>query len=154
MFRSIGFQNTADDISSGRLHFWGVAWKIFLAHPILGCGMDAFGVAFTAFDTNNGTYRVEQAHNEYLQSLADGGIVGFALVLAFIGLQIWAGLKRITTEPDQTLRGIRFGALAGCVGIFVHSMFDFPLRTAANAFFFLLVAAIAVAPVRRDDHLA
>lgn len=148
LLRGIGFANTADDVSSGRLHFWSVAWDIFMANPVFGAGLDAFGVAFTRFDTRNGMFRVEQAHNEYLQMLADGGIIAFALVAAFLVLLAKSSLKRIRNCTDAFQRVSIIGALAGCAGIFVHSFFDFPLRTAGNAYFFLLVAAVAVINVQ------
>lgn len=147
LMRGIGFAQTSDDISSGRLHFWSVAWQIFTANPIIGAGLDAFGVAYTRFDTEGGLYRVEQAHNEYLQMLADGGIIAFGLMIAFIVLVVRKGIRRIRTERNSFIRTTTIGCLAGCVGIFVHSLFDFPLRTAGNAYCFLLVVAIMLAPV-------
>lgn len=144
LLRGIGFTNTSDDVSSGRLHFWSVAWDIFTANPLIGAGFDAFAVAFTRYDTGNGMFRVEQAHNEYLQMLADGGIVAFLLVIAFIVLLAKRGYGRIRHSTDAFQRMSAIGALAGCAGIFVHSFFDFPLRTAGNAYFFFLVAAVAV----------
>jgi O-antigen ligase len=62
-------------VTSGRSHFWGVAWQVFLANPIIGAGLDAFGVAYPKYDNWNGQFRVEQAHNDYLQILADAGIL-------------------------------------------------------------------------------
>jgi O-antigen ligase len=150
MLRGFGVENAAEDISSGRFHFWTVAWKIFLAHPVIGAGLDAFGVAFTRFDTRSGLFRVEQAHNEYLQMLADGGIVGFGLTIAFIFLLVRRTLARIREESNPFLRTTIIGGLAGCVGIFVHSMFDFPLRTVGNAFVFLLIVGLILAPVRSE----
>ena len=85
LLRSIGFANP-DDVSSGRIHFWTIAVKIFFDYPILGAGLDAFGVAFTRYDTWHGAFRVEQAHNEYLQILADAGVAGFLCVAAFVYL--------------------------------------------------------------------
>jgi len=151
LLRGVGFQNTSDDVSSGRLHFWSVAVKIFMANPIFGAGFDAFGVAFTKFDTRNGLLRVEQAHNDYLQTLADGGVLGFACVVGFIVLFVRKCLAGISNSVDAFGRVTIIGALAGCVGIMVHSFFDFPLRTAANAFFFLLTAAIAVVQVSKKN---
>lgn len=147
VLRGFGIENQSADISSGRYHFWSVAWKIFLANPILGAGMDAFGVAFTRFDTQSGIYRVEQAHNDYLQMLADGGIVGFGLAIAFVSILVKRAVTRIREESAPFLRTTIIGGLAGCVGIFVHSMFDFPLRTVGNAFVFLLVIGVMLAPV-------
>jgi O-antigen ligase len=150
ILRGIGLQNPTDDISSGRFHFWSIAWKIFLANPIIGTGFDSFAMAFTRFDTESGTFRVEQAHNEYLQMLADGGIVAFLITISFIVLLVRKALIRIREESDDLVRTTVIGGLAGCIGIFVHSIFDFPLRTAGNAYVFLLVIAVMLAPVAKS----
>ncbi len=147
LLRGVGIQNASDDISSGRFHYWSVAWQIFLANPFLGTGFDSFAMAFTRFDTQSGTFRVEQAHNDYLQMLSDGGIIAFLITIGFIGLLVRKALKRIREESDDLVRTTVIGGLAGCVGIFVHSLFDFPLRTAGNAYVFLLVVAVMFAPI-------
>lgn len=148
LFRGIGAASTGADISTGRLHFWSVALKIFFANPILGAGLESFGVAFTRYDTWSGQFRVEQAHNEYLQTLADAGIAGAICLVAFIVLFFRKGLAVIASSDG--FRGeAATGAVAGCLGVLVHSFFDFPLRTPSNAFFFLIlcsVATVAVAP--------
>lgn len=144
--RGIGL-TTHTDVSSGRLHFWSVGWQIFLSYPIIGAGLDAFGTAFPLYDTWNGNFRVEQAHNEYLQILADAGILGFLCIAAFIFLLFKQGLQKIGTEHSHFRRSVAIGALAGCFGILIHSFFDFPLRTSANAFFFLLFAVFAAASI-------
>ena len=92
----------------------------------------------------NGLLRVEQAHNDYLQALADGGLLAFAAVIAFIYFLFRKGLKTIAETSDRLDRGIAIGALAGRAGILTHSFFDFPLRTPANAFFFLILVSLAV----------
>ena len=148
LIRSIGLSG-AEDITSGRTHFWKIAFRIFLDHPIAGAGLDAFGVAFTRYDTWPGVFRVEQAHNDYLQTLADAGLIGFACICGFIFLLFRKGLASIANAHDDYRRTAAIGALAGCFGILIHSFFDFPLRTPANAFFFLTLAAIAVSRVRR-----
>jgi len=150
MLRGLGILNPTDDISSGRFHFWAIAWKIFLANPIIGTGFDSFAMAFTRFDTQSGMFRVEQAHNEYLQMLADGGIVAFLITISFIVLLVRKALIRIKEESDDLVRTTVIGGLAGCIGIFVHSLFDFPLRTAGNAYVFLLVIGVMFAPVAKS----
>jgi hypothetical protein len=54
------------------------------------------------------------------------------------------GISAINNQRDRLLRSIVTGAFAGCLGILVHSFFDFPLRTTANAFFFLLLVVLVV----------
>jgi len=143
ILRGIGLQQNQADITSGRLHYWNVGLQIFPANPILGAGFDAFGIAFTRFDSTNGLYRVEQAHNDYLQMLADAGILGFACVAAFIYLFFKRSRSVIVGSADAFRRGTAAGASAGCFGILVHSFFDFPLRTPSNTFFFLLLVVLA-----------
>jgi O-antigen ligase len=147
LLRGIGLGAATDDVSSGRFHFWSVAFQIFLSHPFIGAGLDAFGVAFTQFDTRNGMFRVEQAHNEYLQMLADGGILGFACVAVFILLLIKRGLAQVTAAKNRIDVGVRLGAWAGCIAVLIHSLFDFPLRTQANAYIFLLLVVVALTNV-------
>lgn len=146
LLRGTGVNRADVDISTGRFHFWPIAIKIFLEHPIFGAGFDSFGVAFTKHDTWNGFLRVEQAHNEYLQTLADSGVVGLICVVAFIFLLFRKGLAIILSQQGFR-KSAAVGALAGCFGILVHSFFDFPLRTHSNTFFFLMLAAIATVPI-------
>ena len=145
--RGIGLGSGDIDFSSGRLHFWGVALQIFLAHPILGAGLDSFAVAFTRYDSWSGLFRVERAHNDYLQILADAGIAGFACIASFIGLLFKKGLPIAANASSNYRRSAAHGALAGCFGVFIHSLFDFPLRTPANTFFLLIFAALATVSI-------
>ncbi len=142
LVRGVGLSNPSE-VSNGRFHFWQIAWQSFLNNPILGAGLDSFGTIFPHYDSWNGTLRIEQAHNDYLQMLADAGVLGFACIAAFIYLLFKKSLPVMGKASDHFGRGAATGALAGCVGILVHSFFDFPLRTPSNAFFFLVLTVIA-----------
>ena len=147
LLRGVGLQNAQADISNGRTHFWSVALKIFLDYPILGAGLNAFGTVFPQYDTQNGIFRVEQAHNDYLQMLTEAGILGFTCITAFIFLLFKKGVQTVSKTTDSFRRNTAIGALAGCFGILIHSFFDFPLRTPSNAFFFLILAVLATASI-------
>lgn len=151
LIRGVGLGG-GEDVSSGRFHFWSVAIRVFADHPILGAGLDAFGAAFTRYDSWNGVFRVEQAHNDYLQTLADAGVIGFACIAAFIYFLFRKGIAQATAATDSFQRSAVIGALAGCFGIVIHSFFDFPLRTPSNAFFFLLLTAVAVVRIAPKRH--
>jgi O-antigen ligase len=147
VLRGTGIQANQADFTNGRTHFWTVALQIFRDNPVIGAGLESFGVAFTKYDTWNGVYRIEQAHNDYLQILADGGILGLICVIAFIVLLFKQSLKLINQTSDSFRRNVAMGALAGCLGVMIHSFFDFPLRTNANMFFFLIMVTLAVVPI-------
>lgn len=139
--RFIGTVN-AEDPTTGRAHFWRGTLEIIGDHPIVGSGLGSFGVAYTLYDTRNGLFRLEQAHNDYLQILSDAGIIGGLLALAFFVLLFRTGFAR-TESLDPYRRGVATGALAGCFAVLIHSFFDFTLHTTANSLLFLTIAALA-----------
>lgn len=141
---------SAEDPTTGRGHFWNVTLDVIKAYPVVGSGLGSFSVIYTRYDTRNGYLRLEQAHNDFLQTLADGGIVGGALGLAFILILFRQGFTRRETE-DKFRRGVATGALAGCFAVLVHSFFDFTLHTTANALLFLILAALATLDSRVDQ---
>jgi O-antigen ligase len=150
--RLIGTAN-ADDPTTGRTHFWSVAVEVIKAYPIVGSGLGSFGVIYTRYDSRNGFYRLEQAHNDYLQILADAGIVGGILGLAFLAILFGHGFARRETD-DKFRRGVATGALAGCFAVLIHSFFDFTLHTTSNALLFLILAALATqdSRVNHESH--
>jgi len=147
--RMVGSVNT-DDPTTGRAHFWSVTVDIIKHHPWVGTGLGAFGVVYTSYDSRNGMYRLEQAHNDYLQVLSDGGIVGAVIGLFFVVSLFRMGFARRESRDDFR-RGVATGALAGCFAVLVHSFFDFTLHTPANALLFLMLAALATMNGRVED---
>ena len=139
--RLLGTPNAADP-TTGRTHFWSVTLDVIKAYPVVGSGLGSFSVIYTRYDSRNGFYRLEQAHNDYLQVLADGGMVGGILGLAFLMILFGKGFARRETD-DKFRRGVATGALAGCFAVLIHSFFDFTLHTTSNALLFLILAALA-----------
>ena len=139
-----------NDPTTGRSHFWSVTLQIIKAHPLIGTGLGAFGVVYTKFDTRNGLFRLEQAHNDYLQVLSDGGMIGAALALAFVGLLFYRAFVRAQSSDDFR-RGVALASLGGCFAVLVHSFFDFTLHTTSNALLFLVLAAMATLNGRVED---
>ncbi len=145
--RMVTWDYGSQDLGNGRTHFWSVAWQIFKDYPIIGSGLDSFGIAFPFYDTWNGQYRLEFAHNDYLQTLSDAGILGFLCVASFIYLLFKQSFRIIANADSHFLSNTAIGALAGCFGILIHSFFDFPLRTPSNSYFFLIFAVLATASI-------
>ncbi len=147
--RFVGTVNSADP-TTGRAHFWATTLHIIRDHPLLGVGLGAYGVAYTQYDTRNGLFRIEQAHNDYLETLANAGVVGAVLGLFFIVWLFRMGFARRETE-DNFRRGVTTGALAGCFAVLVHSFFDFTLHTTSNALLFLVAVALATTNARVEQ---
>jgi O-antigen ligase len=124
------------------VQFWQGTWEVVKHYPLMGAGLGAFSVVYTRYDVLNGATRLEQAHNDYLQILADAGIVGGLLGLLFLYALFRHGFSRINSQ-DKFRRGVAAGALAGCFAVLVHSFFDFSLHMTSNALLFLVLAALA-----------
>jgi O-antigen ligase len=139
-----------NDPTTGRTHFWAVTVEMIKAHPFVGTGLGAFGVIYTRFDSRNGLMRLEQAHNDYLQILSDGGIIGALLGLLFVVLLFRRAFQRMRSR-DVFRSGVALAALGGCFAVLVHSFFDFTLHTTSNALLFLVLAALATINGRVEE---
>ena len=135
---------TSGDLTTGRSNIWSVTLDVIQANLPFGAGLGAFGVAYTPHDTMSGLERVEQAHNDYLQVLADAGLVGLIIGLFFL-FRLFVSGRAATRIRNTYRRGIAFGALAGIFAILVHSIFDFVLHTTAVSVLFLVLMSLLIA---------
>jgi len=135
---------TSDNISSSRTQIWAVTLKVIGENLPFGAGLGAFAQAYTQFDPAGGYERVEQAHNDYLQIVADAGIVGLLIGALFLFWFFREGLRNAKVQ-NTFRRGVAVGAFAGCFAILVHSLFDFVLHITAVSVMFITLAAILVA---------
>lgn len=133
----------SEDLTTGRSNIWRVTVEVIRANLPLGAGFGAFGVAYTPHDSMSGLERVEQAHNDYLQVLADAGIVGLIIGVFFL-YQLFRTGRDVRSIENNFRRGIAVGALAGIFAILVHSVFDFVLHTTAVSVMFLILVAVLV----------
>lgn len=128
---------------SSRGWIWNDTWTMIKANPLFGVGIGAYETAFPIYTKSNGSLIVGQAHNDYLQVLADAGIVGALIAGWFIFLAIresWRG----TGLPDATLSSIALGSGAGVFALLIHSFVDFNLQLPSNILlFFILLAMLA-----------
>ncbi|MBX3283573.1 MAG: O-antigen ligase family protein [Acidobacteria bacterium] len=149
------FAETAEagDVTTDRLQIWTVTLKVIVAHLPFGAGIGAFGQAYTPFDTFNGLSRVEQAHNDYLQVLADAGLIGAVIAGGFL-YSVFVAIKRNTRVENGFRRGVAVGAAAGIFAVLVHSLFDFVLHTTAVTLMFLVLLSLLAATGREfeDDY--
>jgi O-antigen ligase len=95
-----------------------------------------------------------QAHNDYLQLAAEGGLlVGTPVLvtLAILGRRVWASLD--ARSGDARSSWIRVGAVAGLAGVAAQSLVEFSLQMPGNAALFVVLLAIAVhQPAVRPSH--
>lgn len=133
-----------------RRDIWNATVQMIKDYPLLGVGLGAFQFAYTRYDQSTGAQRVEQSHNDYLQILADAGLVGGVLMLIFVILLFARGFSAAGTH-DRKKRAIVIGALTGCFAIAVHSFVEFNLQVTSNAQLFLALASLATTERKRHS---
>lgn len=122
------------------------AIRIFLAHPTTGCGLGAFVDVFPQFDTAYDGRIVDHVHNDYLEALAEAGILGGLCGVIFLWLLYREARKNFAAEQRHFSHAMHAGAIAAVCGILLHSFVDFNLHIPANALLFLMQASIVASP--------
>jgi O-antigen ligase len=122
--------------SQDRAVEWSAALHQFESSPLFGVGPDRL----LHFHASDGTY-AHFAHNEYLQVLADGGLVGFALLIFAMGV-----LAKAVRRVDV----ISSCAVAALVCFAVGGVFDFDWHL---PFLGLLAGWIAGLSVKRTEEM-
>jgi hypothetical protein len=107
----------------------------------LGVGLGAFGTAYPIYNSQDGTILVEQAHNDYLQVVADAGIIGAVIALCFIFL-VARDIVRASRHVSRAMSGTALGAAGGMFALFIHSLFDFNFQIPSNALLFLVLTSV------------
>jgi O-antigen ligase len=88
------------------------------------------------------------AHNDYLEMLADTGVVGMALFVWMLVGVFRSGFSKVMDRDDEEGRLLTLAALTGIVGILIHSFIDFNLHIPANAALFFVLCAAVAAPFK------
>ena len=86
----------------------------------------------------------QEAHNDYLQLAAEGGMLLAVPIAAAVVLFVAAVRKRMREDADRMTSWIRFGALAGILAIAAQSAVEFSLQMPGNAAMFVVLAAISL----------
>ncbi len=140
-----------------RRNIWRDAAHIVSDFPLTGTGLNTFGTAMFQYQTSFPDQRVYEAHNDYLQLAAEGGLLLGVPIVATLIVFARAVARRFGAGEDDT-RGywIRVGAVVGLIAIAVQSIVEFSLQMPGNAALFVVLAAIALhrAPARASSRPA
>jgi O-antigen ligase len=141
------------DISGGeqvtantRALIWTDTLRLIRANPLFGCGLGAYESALLPFKTVAPLFTVDYAHNDYLQLLAELGILGFAPLVFLVGVIYARALRhamRLRRGPEAYLA---LAAAGGLTAIAIHSLADFNLYIPANAMAAVWLGALADRP--------
>ena len=150
-FSAAGSELTSTDRDgASRNEIWRATLKMFAAHPLLGVGLGAYWIGITAYHDASGVLTPQEAHNDYLELLSSGGVVGVALGIWFVVIAVRLARRNLNTDTGF-IRAVRIGAVLGLAGVAAHSLLDFGLHLICNAVVFLTL--IMLATFQRKAHL-
>jgi len=122
-------------------------WHIFREHPWTGTGLGTLQTVFPAYETLYDAKVVNHSHNDYLEALAETGIVGAACCAWFLGALFFRSLRRLLLQDKSFSAALHLSGLVACTGFLVHSLVDFNLHIPGNALLFFLLANLATADI-------
>jgi O-antigen ligase len=103
--------------------------EMIRTRPLLGYGLGTWQTVYPEFATFDNSLYANEAHNDWLQWTAEGGI--------FFGLALVAVAAGATLLAWRTLWGL------GVVFVFLHSLIDYPIREPViGAILFVLIGAV------------
>src|SRR2546422_9569349 len=97
----------SSDVCSSDLDSWG----LIRAFPVFGCGLGGYESAFMRYKASLPMFNQDYAHNDYLQGLAELGIVGFAIVATLGIVALKPAIRSIRTRETMYLGLACVGAI-------------------------------------------
>jgi O-antigen ligase len=100
-----------------RLDLWSHAMDLFRKNPILGVGWGGF-----RFTVPEG-FKFKDAHNLYMKTLSEQGIIGLILLLFIFFMSLKSGQRLFKTGRTPFQKGLGFGFLGCTVAFIITNMF-------------------------------
>jgi O-antigen ligase len=128
--------------SNGRSDLWRVALTLYERHPALGSGAGTFERFW--FSDRRASFEASDAHNLYLETLAELGPVGLTLLALALLVPFYALVRR-----RNALAAGAFGAFAAYLA---HAAIDWDWELSGVTASALLCAAVVVVTARKREH--
>jgi O-antigen ligase len=140
----VGYESTSERfalgaLTAGRLQFAISTLHMIAVHPFTGWGLGCWPAVYPAFATFDAGAIVNEAHSDWLQWTAEGGLPAG---LAMLSVAVWAARPAFLS-----IWGI------GVMAVFIHAAFDYPFsRAAVGAWPVLILAMAATRYTRKDER--
>ena len=124
---------------------WTDAVGVWSAFRVTGTGLNTYPVAARFYQRHDLDKFFGEAHNDYLQVLAEGGLLvalPVALCLLFFIREVYR--RGRADQLSTTSWWLRRGAVTGLIAIALQESVEFSLQMPGNAVLFALLCAVAL----------
>jgi O-antigen ligase len=128
-----GSQAVSDPSLGARIDVFVAAIEMFTDHPVIGTGLAQFEVEYPAYALRHGLDlgAPPNAHNMFLETAAEGGVLGLLILLGILWVAVRSGTRASTAflaERERAdgllMRGLTLGFLGYLVtAFFLHDAF-------------------------------
>ncbi len=131
-----------------RKEIWSHTGGAIADYGIVGTGVGTFPKIYPLTEDPQVVERTytNHAHNDYMEIALEAGIPGIILMLAFL---IWWGRRAFAIWRSPDAAEMARAACIASAAILLHSLVDYPLRTAAIATSMAMAVALMADPVKR-----
>jgi O-antigen ligase len=123
---------------------WSDAWSVARAFPLAGTGLNTYWAAALRYQRHELDYSFAQAHSDYLQLAAEGGLLLTLPALACLIVFVRDVRRAMREQRGSTSWWLRAGAVTSLVAIACQETVEFSLQMPGNAALFAVVCAIAL----------
>lgn len=129
--------------AADRLAIWRATMPVVRDFWLTGSGAGTFETVMLVYQRVPSLFRINGAHNHYLQVAAEGGLlIGIPVAVAIV-LFVRASLRALAGD-DSGMYFLRAGALSGLFGVAIQSLWETGLTIPANAVLAAIVGAMVV----------
>ena len=141
-----------DDITADtRAQLWRDTVPLIKDYPLFGCGFGAYESCFLRYKTVAPMNTADFAHNDFVQALAELGVLGFAAGMAFAAGALIAAGRRMLYAQSVDERYLAIACIAAMSAMLLHSLVDFNMYVPTNAMVFAWIAGVAGAAVHTAE---
>jgi O-antigen ligase len=135
-------------LQPSRTEFWQVAIQMTTERPLLGVGPDNFRWLFTSYSGVEADNLGIHAHNQYLEALADTGILGLLSLIWLLGTLVWQCLRGFARPgPDWPWRAALLASMSAWL---THALLDDFERFWPTSVAFWLIAGLSLRQTASD----
>lgn len=138
--------NTEDESSKARLVYWSNILEMSKKTPFLGIGLGNYQVESIPYErTTSNDFTVSlHAHNDFLEILAETGIINGLIYFSIFIFLTFINLKKIIKAKNKETELIALLSFLLLIVYGIDSFFNFPMYRPTMAIFFAFLTALCL----------